>query len=64
MYCAICHENKDQDVKLLGIRVCKTCFEDISMINVSNEKYDYYKEIIKLVLKNYIYERANLNPVN
>lgn len=38
--------------------------EDMSTTPVFDEKYDYYKEIIKLILKSYIYERNKLNPVN
>jgi hypothetical protein len=63
MHCTICKEKDKNSIELLGINVCETCFSDISTIPVCHKKYDYYKEVIKVVLKNYIYERVTLNPV-
>ena len=63
MYCTLCNEKDQEGIDLLGIRICKRCFTDLSTIPVFSEKYDYYKEIIKVVLKNYIYERTAINPV-
>jgi len=37
--------------------------EDMCETRVSNERYDYYKEMIKRILKNYMSERLSLNPV-
>lgn len=50
-------------MELLGTNICKTCMEDISITCVSSQRYDYNKEMIKMILKKYIYERLNLNPV-
>mgnify|MGYP001375885199 FL=1 len=63
MYCTLCNKEEELGIELLGIKVCKACIEDISTTPIFTEKYDYYKEVIKVVLKNYIYERATLNPV-
>lgn len=48
---------------LLGSNICKDCFEEISTTPVFAEDYDYYKEIVKKILKNYIYKNVILNPV-
>jgi hypothetical protein len=63
MHCIICNQKEKHGIELLGIRLCKKCFQDISTTPVFHKNYDYYKEIIKVILKNYIYEKASLNPV-
>ena len=63
MGCTLCNEKEKDGIDLLGIKVCQACFNDISTTSVFADKYDYYKEIIKVVLENYIYERTILNPV-
>ena len=63
MYCTLCNEKDEGGIDLLGIRMCQACFTDLSTTPVFAEKYDYYREVIKVVLKNYICERAISNPV-
>ncbi|CCQ97537.1 hypothetical protein CULT_650042 [[Clostridium] ultunense Esp] len=63
MNCILCNEKSKNNVNLLGTNLCKDCFTAISTISISNKKYDYYKETIKLILKKYIYSKTILNPV-
>mgnify|MGYP003778759945 CR=1 FL=1 len=62
MHCILCNEEGKGDIDILGLRICKICFEDISNTSVSHTRYEYYKEIIKLALKNYIYEKSIVTP--
>lgn len=50
-------------MELLGSIICEDCFQEIANVSVACEKYDYYKEIVKTILKNYKYERTFVNPV-
>lgn len=63
MHCDLCHEEIEKGIDLLGANVCEKCFEELSTTSVSSENYDYYKEMVKKILKNYIYEKTVLNPV-
>lgn len=63
MYCDFCQREIDRGIELLGAMVCDNCFHDISTTSVSSENYDYYKEMVKKLLKNYIYEKTILDPV-
>lgn len=63
MYCIICKGGEGNRVDLLGVKVCDLCYDDILTTFAFEEKYDYYKEVLKLVLQNYIYEKVTLNPV-
>ncbi|MBZ2175050.1 sigma factor G inhibitor Gin [Schnuerera sp. xch1] len=63
MYCDLCHKDMKGGVDLLGANICENCFKEISTTSVSTEKYDYYKEMVKKILKNYIYEKSVFNPV-
>lgn len=63
MYCDLCHAEKEKGIELLGAMVCDDCFNEISTTSVLSENYDYYKEMVKKILKNYIYEKTILNPV-
>lgn len=63
MYCTLCNEKDKAGINILGINICQGCLTDLSTTPVFAEKYEYYKEVIKVVLKNYIYERATINPV-
>jgi len=53
----------DNGIELLGAMICENCFHDISTTPVSSENYDYYKEMVKKLHKNYIYEKTILDPV-
>lgn len=63
MYCILCKDIKQEKVDLLGVKVCESCYNDILTTFPFEEKYDYYKDVLKLVLQNYIYEKVSLNPV-
>lgn len=63
MNCELCNEKGDNYVDLLGTNLCSDCFNDIATISISHKKYDYYKDLIKLILKRYIYNKTILNPV-
>lgn len=63
MYCDICGLEAENTMELLGSIICEDCFQEIANVSVACEKYDYYKEIVKTILKNYKYERAFVNPV-
>jgi hypothetical protein len=60
--CIFCN-GKDQSIELLGINICKACMEDMCRTCVSNERYDYYKEMMQRILKDYMSERLSLDPV-
>ncbi|NLY76749.1 MAG: hypothetical protein GX080_01510 [Tissierellia bacterium] len=63
MYCDVCHLEAEKTMELLGSSVCENCFYKIANISVACDEYDYYKEIVKSLLKNYKYERPIVNPV-
>jgi len=63
VYCDFCQREMDNGIELLGAMICENCFHDISTTPVSSENYDYYKEMVKKLLKNYIYEKTILDPV-
>ncbi|NLY66664.1 MAG: hypothetical protein GX069_03800 [Tissierellia bacterium] len=54
---------KEKGIELLGAKVCNDCFNQIATISVLSENYDYYKEKVKRIVKNYIYEKTILDPV-
>ncbi len=62
MECIFCND-KEGNIKLLGTNICRACMEDICKVKVSNERYDYYKEMVKKILKNYISQKLSLDPV-
>ncbi|HSH36935.1 sigma factor G inhibitor Gin [Schnuerera sp.] len=63
MNCKLCNKKGKNNIDLLGTNLCKECFKAIATTSISNKDYDYYKEIIKLILKNYMYNKTILNPV-
>lgn len=63
MNCIFCKGIEKENIELLGVEICEKCYDDILTTLVFEEKYDYYKEVVKLVLQNYIYEKVSLNPV-
>jgi hypothetical protein len=63
VYCDICGLETEKTMELLGSIICKDCFEKIATASVTCENYDYYKEVVKRILKNYRYERLIVNPV-
>ena len=63
MHCIICG-NERTGIRLLSQRVCKDCIDEITNISVSDEGYDFYKNLIRILLGYYISEKHQLNPVN
>lgn len=53
MYCKICGDN-DISINLLGINVCNKCLGEITEITTSDEKYDLYKNCIRIFFGCYI----------
>ncbi len=51
MYCTLCNEKDKAGINILGINICQGCLTDLSTTPVFAEKYEYYKEVIKVVLK-------------
>ena len=63
MHCNICG-NDNLRFRLFGQTICKECIEEITNISVFDEKYDLYKNFIRILLGYYISEKHQLNPVN
>lgn len=63
MYCNICG-NVEENLNIFKINMCKDCFEEIVNVNIMDEDYDNYKNLIRILLSYYINPRAHLNPVN
>ena len=63
MYCDICGLEAEKTMEFLGSIICEDCFQEIANASVTCENYDYYKEVVKRILKNYRYERLIVNPV-
>jgi hypothetical protein len=63
MYCKICG-NDNIGINLLSINICKECVNEISETSVYEEKYDLYKNCIRIFLGYYISDKRELNPVN
>ena len=63
MYCKICG-NTEIGIRLLGQNICKDCIKELTAISVLDECYDYYKNLIRILLGCYIPENYKLNPVS
>ncbi|NLK44367.1 MAG: CsfB protein [Tissierellia bacterium] len=63
MYCKICGKDKAV-LNILGQQICKECIEEIVETSPWDETYDYYKNMIRIILGYYISEKHLLNPVN
>lgn len=63
MYCKICG-NHDKTIRLLGINICRECFEEFSEMSVMDKNYDRNKNLIRILLSYYITAKPQLNPVN
>ncbi len=63
MYCKMCGE-KREGLRIFGVYMCKECFNEISYVNVSDDKYDLYKNLVRILLSYYIGSKQLLNPVN
>lgn len=63
MYCKVCGE-KGEGLRIFSIYMCNDCFYEISHVNVSDDRYDLYKNLIRILLSYYIGSKQLLNPVN
>lgn len=63
MYCKICG-NDNIEINVLGSNICKECVNEINSTSVCEEKYDLYKNCIRIFLGCYISDKRELNPVN
>lgn len=63
MYCKVCGDKRD-GLKIFGIYMCDKCFEELSLISVDDDRYEYYKNLIRILLSYYIGDKHLLNPVN
>lgn len=63
MYCKICG-NEDIAINLLGLNICHECVNDINKISICDDKYDQYKNYIRIFFGYYISDKHQLNPVN
>lgn len=63
MYCKICGKDKVA-FNILGQSICKECIDAIVETSPWDEAYDFYKNMIRIMLGYYISEKQLLNPVN
>jgi len=61
MYCKICGEYRE-GFRIFGIHMCKECFYEFAFSDVEEDKYDFYKNLIRILLGYYIGERQSLRP--
>lgn len=65
MYCNICgNGNIDENINIFKVYICKKCLSEIQTLKYEDENYDYYKNLIRIVLSHYISPPMKLNPVN
>ena len=65
MYCNICgNGNIGENINIFKMNICKSCLSEIECLKIEDEKYDYYKNLIRIVLGHYINAPLKLNPVN
>lgn len=63
MYCRICGKDKAV-LNILGQKICKACIDEMVETSPWDETYDYYKNMMRIILGYYISEKQLLNPVN
>ncbi|MBU5437063.1 sigma factor G inhibitor Gin [Tissierella sp. MSJ-40] len=63
MYCKLCNREED-GIDLLNLNICRNCLDNLSDTSVFDIKYDDFKNLIRIMLRLYIYEKIHLNPVN
>ncbi len=63
MCCKVCGNEKSR-ANLLGQNICKGCMSEIVNMNVEDETYNFYKNLIRIFLGCYISDIYYLNPVN
>lgn len=45
--CSVCKQAHNKGITILSLSICEKCNDKIINLNVKDEQYDYYKEIIK-----------------
>lgn len=63
MYCKICGEYKE-GLRIFGINMCNSCFDQIAYSKVSDDKYDLYKNLVRILLSYYIGGKQQLRVNN
>ncbi len=63
MYCKICGENK-KGYRVFSIYMCRECMSEIAFSSVYDEEYNFYINIVRILLGYYIGERELVNPAN
>ncbi|TJX13195.1 hypothetical protein E9840_10435 [Tissierella creatinini] len=63
MYCKICGQNK-RGYRVFGIHMCRECMSELAFSSVYDEKYNFYMNIVRILLGYYIGERQLANPAN
>lgn len=62
MYCKVCG-NENVTMRLLSQNICQDCIDEITEISALEDNYDFYKNLIRILLGFYISENYQLNPV-
>ncbi|HLR21510.1 MAG TPA: hypothetical protein VK087_05850 [Tissierellaceae bacterium] len=60
MYCNICG-NREISLNIFKVNMCKMCFKEITNIDVVDEEYDKYKNLVRIFLSYYIEPRKNID---
>lgn len=63
MSCRVCMKDRE-GIKLFKTYICRECFYEIGAINVLDDEYNDYINLIKILLYYYITGSNQLNPVN
>lgn len=63
MYCNICG-GIEKNTNIFKINICKNCLNEIQTLKYEDGNYDYYKNLIRIVLGYYINAPLEKNLVN
>ncbi len=63
MYCNICG-GKGKNTDIFKINICRDCLKEIQTLRCDDGNYDYYKNLIRIVLGYYISVPLEKNLVN
>ena len=61
MYCKICGEER-RGFRIFGLYMCKECFNELAFTSVLDDKYDIYKNLVRILLSYYISDKQRLSP--
>lgn len=56
MICKICGEKKNI-LPVFSVHICQECMKEFNTIEVLDENYDYYKNMIRIFLSYYVGRR-------